>query len=98
MASPTDQFISGATECRFELQPSCPHELRKHLTSWLRHSSSEGAKWAEEALLLRPCDLWPYLKGRTVWVAGDSMSQVGAWAAMPLNLARPSARAVLLIS
>ena len=23
-------------------------------------------------LLFTPCDLWPYLRGRTLWVVGDS--------------------------
>ena len=42
-------------------QPSCRAE--------------EGAEGAREVLQLTPCDLWPYLRGRTLWLVGDSMMQ-----------------------
>ena len=29
----------------------------------------------EEMLTLTPCDLWPWLRGRTLWLVGDSMMQ-----------------------
>ena len=39
--------------------------------------ASEGADGARELLALTPCDLWPYMRGRTLWLVGDSMMQVG---------------------
>jgi hypothetical protein len=40
--------------------------------------AEEGAEGARELLALTPCDLWPYLAGRTLWLVGDSMMQAGA--------------------
>ena len=31
---------------------------------------------AQELLGLTPCDMWPYFRGRTTWLVGDSMMQV----------------------
>ena len=50
------------------------------LTSGLRVAprcvrASEGADGARELLTLTPCDLWPYMRGRTLWLVGDSMMQ-----------------------
>lgn len=63
--------------CRFDnrLQPSCDWEDRRHLTAWLADLSRNGADWARSILGLKPCDLWPQLRGRTTWVIGDSVSQ-----------------------
>lgn len=32
--------------------------------------------WARDLLLVRPCEVFPYLEGRTLWIIGDSMSKV----------------------
>lgn len=58
------------------MEPTCPDGMRKELSAWLRERAGSGAQWAADALLLQPCDLFPLIKGRNVWVAGDSMSQV----------------------
>ena len=42
----------------------------------LKDYARNGADWAKDALSLRPCELWQEIKGRTVWFAGDSVSQV----------------------
>ena len=39
--------------------------------------ASEGADGARDLLALTPCDLFPYMRGRTLWLVGDSMMQVG---------------------
>ncbi len=46
------------------------------MTGYLRHWSERGAAWAQDVVLLKPCHLWPYLRNRTVWFVGDSMTQV----------------------
>ena len=51
-------------------------EDRKKLISWLAGFARNGAQWAEDILTLKPCDLWPQVRGKTVWIAGDSVSQV----------------------
>ncbi len=35
-----------------------------------------GAVGAKDLLELTPCDLFPYIRGRTLWLVGDSMMQV----------------------
>ena len=41
-----------------------------------------GAPGMQEMLTLTPCDLWPWLRGRTLWLVGDSMMQQTAKAAI----------------
>lgn len=57
--------------------PSCPEETKQRLLSTLREYAMKGADWAKQALSLRPCELWQHIQGRTVWMAGDSVTQVG---------------------
>ena len=61
---------------RFQEEPTCPKDLVSNLTAWLREMSSQGAQWARDALILQPCDLWKVMRGRTIWVVGDSMTEV----------------------
>ena len=35
-----------------------------------------GAEWAADVLTLKPCDMWQQLRGRTMFIVGDSLSQV----------------------
>ena len=44
--------------------------------------ASAGAPGMQEMLTLTPCDLWPWLRGRTLWLVGDSMMQQTTKAAM----------------
>ena len=46
------------------------------MVAWLADQARNGAEWAKDSLALKPCDLWPQLRGRTVWMVGDSISQV----------------------
>lgn len=63
--------------CRFDGYhvPACPMEDRQNITSWMARLAIQGSQWATDSLALKPCDLWPQLRGRTTWVAGDSISQ-----------------------
>ena len=45
------------------------------LEDWLQRAD-DGAPGYERLLTLTPCDMWPLLQGRTLWVVGDSISQV----------------------
>lgn len=42
----------------------------------LKEQAYSGAGWAKDALSLQPCEIWEQVKGRTIWFAGDSISQV----------------------
>ena len=36
----------------------------------------KGSFYAKGLLELTPCDLWPYIRGKTIWLIGDSIMQV----------------------
>jgi hypothetical protein len=55
--------------------PQCPAEVQEDLQSRLRGAAEGGHQWARDILLVRPCQLFPYLEGRTLWIIGDSMSK-----------------------
>ena len=65
------------------VDPACPYEDRQRMVAWLADLAMQGAGWARSILDFKPCDLWPQIRGRTVWLAGDSISQVSRLA--PLN-------------
>lgn len=71
-------FQLQAVLCRFESEPTCPRELVKDLTAWLREHAKNGAQWAVDALVLQPCDIWQSMRGRTTWVIGDSVTEVAS--------------------
>lgn len=68
--------------CRFNHNhaPQCPAEVQEDLQSRLRGAAEGGHQWARDILLVRPCQLFPYLEGRTLWIIGDSMSKDFAFA------------------
>ena len=37
--------------------------------------AERGAAGMRELMEMTPCDIFPYLRGRTVWLVGDSMMQ-----------------------
>lgn len=43
----------------------------------LIESAERGRPGFKEMLTLTPCDIFPLLRGRTLWLMGDSMMQVG---------------------
>ena len=55
---------------------SCPAEDKANLTTWLADYARQGARWAKEVLLLRPCKFFNLIQGRTVWFIGDGNMQV----------------------
>jgi hypothetical protein len=42
--------------------------------------AANGSALATNLLQLTPCDLWPFIRGRTLWLLGDSLTQVRLWA------------------
>lgn len=64
--------------CRWsrEVSPACPKEDRDALIGTLKDYASNKAQWATDALTVQPCEVWQELRGRTLWFAGDSVSQV----------------------
>ena len=57
--------------------PVCPEWLQEQLLSWLIDGAEQGRPGFKEMLTLTPCDIFPMLRGRTLWLMGDSMMQ--AW-------------------
>lgn len=56
--------------------PVCPEWLQEQLLSWLIDGAEQGRPGFKEMLTLTPCDIFPLLRGRTLWLMGDSMMQV----------------------
>ena len=56
----------------------CPEWLQEQLLSWLIEGAEAGRPGFREMLTLTPCDIFPLLRGRTLWLMGDSMMQVRA--------------------
>ena len=52
-------------------------EDRQRLQRWLVGRAEQGAPNGKELLEMTPCDLFTYLRGRTLWLVGDSMTQAG---------------------
>jgi hypothetical protein len=53
----------------------CPYEDQERLLQHFLDAAGSGSAWAEHMLRLTPCDLWPFLRGRTLWLLGDSIAQ-----------------------
>lgn len=66
-----------SVRCRFDgrFSPACKLADRQKVTSWLAMHAKNGSRWASDILTLKPCDLWPHVRGRTTWIIGDSLSQ-----------------------
>ncbi|CAL5221674.1 g3905 [Coccomyxa viridis] len=55
--------------------PVCPDWLQEQLLSWMIESAERGRPGFKEMLTLTPCDLFSLVRGRTMWLMGDSMMQ-----------------------
>lgn len=56
--------------------PVCPEWLQEQLLTWMIESAERGRPGFKEMLTMTPCHLFPLLRGRTLWLMGDSMMQV----------------------
>ncbi len=54
----------------------CPDWLQEQLLSWMIESAERGRPGFKEMLTMTPCDLFSLVRGRTLWLMGDSMMQV----------------------
>lgn len=57
--------------------PVCPDWLQEQLLGWMIESAERGRPGFREMLTMTPCDLFSLVRGRTLWLMGDSMMQVG---------------------
>ncbi len=67
--------------CHYRFRPGshlCPHEDQDRLLQHFLDRVANGSRWAANMLQLTPCDLWPFIRGRTIWLMGDSIMQVRA--------------------
>lgn len=73
-ALPSDVW---ATFCSFEGgPPACPSDVVDDIVAGLVARADGGSPFARAALTLAPCDLWPSLEGRTLWIVGDNEAAV----------------------
>ena len=54
----------------------CPDWLQEQLLSWMIESAERGRPGFRDMLTMTPCDLFSLIRGRTLWLMGDSMMQV----------------------
>ncbi|KAK9825884.1 hypothetical protein WJX81_000941 [Elliptochloris bilobata] len=55
--------------------PICPAAEQATLMAHFNGRAAAGDAWAANMLRMTPCDLWPFLRGRTLWLLGDSITQ-----------------------
>ena len=55
--------------------PVCPDWLQEQLLSWMIESAERGRPGFRDMLTMTPCDLFSLIRGRTLWLMGDSMMQ-----------------------
>ena len=78
----------------YGLPPICPSIDQDWLLKYFVEETEKGSYYAKGLLELTPCDLWPYIRGKTVWLIGDSIMQVSR---LPKTTnTRPPARAALM--
>ena len=51
--------------------------VEANLVSLRGGRTHEGSWWAVKVLTLQPCDLWEVMRDRTIWILGDSVTEVG---------------------
>ena len=54
----------------------CPAGLCRIVKHVALRRAERGGAGMRELMELTPCDVFPYLRGRTIWLVGDSMMQV----------------------
>ena len=54
---------------------TCPFEEQRNFLEHLISRAELGAPGYEHMLTMTPCDWWPFLKNRTIWLVGDSLTQ-----------------------
>lgn len=54
---------------------TCPFEEQRNFLEHLITRAELGAPGYEHMLTMTPCDWWPFLKNRTIWLVGDSLTQ-----------------------
>ena len=64
--------------CKYEPPAAkvCSPAQLNRLYEYFLGTASNGSQWAEGMLRLTPCDLWPHIIGRTLWLLGDSTTEV----------------------
>ena len=70
--------------------PVCPDWLQEQLLSWMIESAERGRPGFREMLTMTPCDLFSLVRGRTMWLMGDSMMQVPALGNQSLSHPAPT--------
>ena len=74
-------MLEMAYGCRFApygLPPICPSRDQDWFLNYFVEEVDRGSFYAKGLLELTPCDLWPYIRGKTIWLIGDSIMQVQA--------------------
>ncbi|KAK9865937.1 hypothetical protein WJX84_007496, partial [Apatococcus fuscideae] len=66
-----------AQYCRYERYaspPMCPKYEQEVLAQYFVKQAMAGSQNAQGLLELTPCDFWPLIQGRSLWLIGDSIT------------------------
>ncbi|KAK9833022.1 hypothetical protein WJX74_004684 [Apatococcus lobatus] len=66
-----------AQYCRYERfaePPICPKYEQERLAQYFVKQALAGSQNAQGLLELTPCDFWPLIQGRSLWLFGDSIT------------------------
>ena len=67
--------------CRYERYsepPICPKYEQELLAQYFVKQALAGSQNAQGLLELTPCDFWPLIQGRSLWLFGDSIT-MASW-------------------
>ena len=73
------QTVAGLRCCRYERYaspPMCPKYEQEVLAQYFVKQAMAGSQNAQGLLELTPCDFWPLIQGRSLWLIGDSITMV----------------------
>lgn len=61
---------------RYSEPPICPKYEQERLAQYFVEQAYAGSQNAQGLLELTPCDFWPLIQGRSLWLFGDSITMV----------------------
>lgn len=71
--------FEASLQCRYERYsepPICPKYEQERLAQYFVEQAYAGSQNAQGLLELTPCDFWPLIQGRSLWLFGDSITMV----------------------
>ena len=68
----------------------CPGWLKWQLASDWVERAKQGSPGMKDQLMMTPCDFFPFVRGRTLWLIGDSLTLVPSLLDQPHKKSYPT--------